>query len=177
MSTSATPDPDLRGVVAALLEAGARFVVIGGFAVIANDYVRATEDVDLLIPDDPSNDVALDGGLLSVNAAWSDGRPFAAGALGGREHSRLVTSVGIMDLLREGAPPLDFDTVAAGALTADLGDGPFPIAGLESVVAFKRLAGRPRDRNDLLELEERHGPLPIVPIPGLDEGEFADPAS
>ncbi|HET6998644.1 MAG TPA: hypothetical protein VFI03_08645 [Solirubrobacterales bacterium] len=35
---------------------GARFVVIGGFAVIANRFVRATEDVDFLVPDDPAND-------------------------------------------------------------------------------------------------------------------------
>jgi hypothetical protein len=80
-----------------------------------------------------------------------------------------VTRTGIVDLLREGVAPLDFATVAAAALQGDLGDGPFPVAGLESLVAFKRLAGRPRDRHDLLELEQRHGPLPIVPIPGLDD--------
>jgi hypothetical protein len=169
MALGATPDPDLRATAAALLGAGARFVVIGGFAVIANDYVRATEDVDALIPDDAGNDAALDRALLSVQARWADGKDFVAGALAGREHSRLFTTVGIIDLLREGVAPLDFATVAAGAMAADLGDGRFLIAGLESVVAFKRLAGRPRDRNDLLELEERHGPLPIVPIPGLDD--------
>ncbi len=62
------PDPDLRASTAALLGAGARFVVIGGFAVIANDYVRATEDVDALIPDDAANDAALDRALLCVEA-------------------------------------------------------------------------------------------------------------
>lgn len=30
-----------------MVGAGARFVVVGGFAVIANRFVRATEDVDL----------------------------------------------------------------------------------------------------------------------------------
>lgn len=168
VSAQPPPDPDLRGCAAALLTAGARFVVIGGFAVIANDYVRATEDVDILIPGDPAEDAALDRALLAVDARWPDGRRFRAGELAGRDHSRLFTAVGIVDLLREGVEPLDFATVAAKAMSSDLGDGPFLIAGLESVVAFKRLAGRPRDRNDLLELEERHGPLPIVPIPGVD---------
>jgi len=143
-------------------------VIIGGFAVIANDYVRATEDVDLLVPDDMANDAALDRALLSLDARWEDDTPFAAGQLGGRDHSRLYTSAGLVDLLREGVAPLDYQHVAAGALTSDLGDGKFLVAGLESIVAFKRLAGRPRDRNDLLELEQRHGPLPIVPVPGLD---------
>jgi hypothetical protein len=169
MAVPPTPDPDLRATTAALLRAGARFVVIGGFAVIANDYVRATEDVDALIPEDPRNDAALDMALLSLEARWSDGRPFQAGQLGGREHARLYASAGIVDLLREGAEPLDFETVASTALSSDLGDGPFLVAGLQSLVAFKRLAGRPRDRNDLLELEARHGPLPIVQLPGLDD--------
>ena len=43
-----------------------------------------------------------------------------------------------------------------------------PELDVASIVGFKRLAGRPRDRNDLLGLEEIHGELPIEPIPGLD---------
>lgn len=39
------PDPELDAAVAALVGEGARFVVIGGFAVIANRFVRATEDI------------------------------------------------------------------------------------------------------------------------------------
>jgi hypothetical protein len=171
MAAAPAPDPDLQAAVAALLIAGARFVVIGGFAVIANDYVRATEDVDILVPADPGNDLALDQALVSLEATWPDGARFAPGQLTNRDHARVLTSAGILDLLREGVAPLDFDSVSARALTGDLGDGQFQVAGLESLVAFKRLAGRPRDRNDLLELEERHGPLPIVPIPGLDDAE------
>jgi hypothetical protein len=169
MAGAPAPDPDLQASVAALLAANVRFVVIGGFAVIANDYVRATEDVDILVPADAANDDALDRALLALEARWPDGRRFKPGQLAGRDHSRVVTTAGIIDVLREGVAPLDFDTVSKRALTGDLGDGPFSIAGLESLVAFKRLAGRPRDRNDLLELEERNGPLPIVPVPGLDD--------
>jgi hypothetical protein len=35
-------------------------------------------------------------------------------------------------------------------------------------VAFKRLAGRLQDRLDVDELEAMYGPLPILPLPGLD---------
>lgn len=162
-------DPDLAAVTAALLAAGAEFVVIGGFAVIANDYVRATEDVDLLIPDDADNDCALDVALATLDAHWlAPERRYEPGGLAGREHSRLWTRVGLVDLLREGAPPLDFATVRENAHEADLGNGRFRVAGLSSVVAFKRLAGRPRDRADLEELREIHGELPIDPLPGLD---------
>jgi hypothetical protein len=170
-------DPDLAAVTAALLDAKARFVVIGGFAVIANNYVRATEDVDFLIPDDVENDRALDCALTALDAHWIDpNRPFAAGDLAGREHSRLSTGAGLVDLLREGAAPLDFETVSSNAHEADLGSGSFFVAGLSSIVAFKRLAGRPRDKNDLDELREIHGELPIDPIPGLDDAATEDSA-
>lgn len=171
MAGAAAPDPDLRAAVAALLAAGVRFVVIGGFAVIANDYVRATEDIDVLVPTETDHDPALYAALATLEATWQDGSPVRPGQLASRDHARVITTAGILDILREGVAPLDFETVSAGALTADLGDGPFPIAGLASLVAFKRLAGRPRDHNDLLELEQRHGPLPRVHVPGLDDAD------
>jgi hypothetical protein len=167
---SHTPvDPDLAGITAAFLEAGATFVVIGGFAVIANDYVRATEDVDLLIPDDERNDHAIDQALVALDARWTDReQAYAPGDITGRDHTRLWTAHGLIDLLREGTPPLDFATVRDHALHSDLGAGDFHVAGLVSLVAFKRLAGRPRDRSDLAELEAIHGKLPVDPVPGLD---------
>ncbi|MBA3328105.1 MAG: hypothetical protein H0T43_07370 [Solirubrobacterales bacterium] len=163
------PDPELDAVTSAFLSAGARFVVIGGFAVIAHRYVRATEDVDLLIPADDDNDRRCGAALVALNAVWTlDGRALDPPALTGRAHSRLLTSRGLVDLLREGEAPLDYATVAAGAERADLGDGTFLIAGLRSLVSFKRLADRPRDRLDLEELRALHGGLPMESLPGLD---------
>ena len=49
-------DPELDVAAAALVGELARFVVVGGFAVIANRFVRATEDIDLLVPDSVEND-------------------------------------------------------------------------------------------------------------------------
>ncbi len=49
-------DPELDAAAAAMVAEGANFVVIGGFAVIANRFVRATEDIDFLVPDDADND-------------------------------------------------------------------------------------------------------------------------
>jgi hypothetical protein len=58
--------------------------------------------------------------------------------------------------------------ILSGRRGRDEAAGTIDVAGLASMVAFKRLAGRPRDRNDLDELEARYGPLPITPIPGFD---------
>jgi len=161
--------PDLSAIAAAFLAAQVRFVVIGGFAVIANRHIRTTVDVDLLIPDDAANDEACLRALHELDAAReSDGAPVTRDMLTDREHLRVRTRSGIVDLVREGPAPLDFATVASRALRADLGAGPFHVAGLASLVGFKRLAGRPQDRADLAELEAIHGELPIDPIPGLD---------
>ncbi len=45
---------------------------------------------------------------------------------------------------------------------------PFRVAALRSLVGFKRLSGRGRDRVDLENLENANGKLPIDEIPGLD---------
>jgi hypothetical protein len=88
--------------------------------------------------------------------------------LSGQAHLRALTRAGIIDVVRGGFPPLDFDTVAGEAMNAAYDGLEIPIADLRSIVGFKRLAGRPRDRNDLIALEEIHGKLPDDPLPGCD---------
>jgi hypothetical protein len=165
----ALPEPKLDEAAAALVAEGARFVVIGGFAVIANRFVRATEDVDFLIPDDDSNDLHVLAALRRLDGVrLRDEAPLIDEHLLGQTHLRALTHAGVIDVMRGGLPPLDFDTVADEAMNAVYDDVEFSVAGLRSIVGFKRLAGRPRDRNDLIGLEEIHGELPDDPIPGLD---------
>jgi hypothetical protein len=162
--------PDLPRVAAAFNDAGARYVVIGGFAVIAHQYVRATEDVDLLIPDDEANDERVVAALERLGAKQRDGAPVSAEFVGAREHLRIESDAGLVDLLRAGASPLDFASVDAEAIEAPVDGVPIRVCGLASLVAFKRLAGRLRDRLDLEELRERHGgELPLLDLPGLDD--------
>jgi hypothetical protein len=85
------------------------------------------------------------------------------------ERLRINSCHGIVDIMRGGLPPLDYDTVAQRAETTDWDGQTIRIAALPSVVGFKRLAGRPQDRLDLVELEALYDELPIEPIPGLDE--------
>ena len=48
-------ESDLVALCRALNEQRARYVIIGGFAINHHGYVRATEDIDLLIDADPEN--------------------------------------------------------------------------------------------------------------------------
>lgn len=162
-------DPELDVAVAAMVKEGARFVVVGGFAVIANRFVRATEDIDFLAPDDPGNDRRVLAALRSLDGVrLRDSEPLRDEHLIGQTHLRAMTSAGVVDIIRGGLAPLDYDTVEERAMPADYGGVKCLVASLQTIVGFKRLAGRPRDRRDLEELKAFHGELPIEPIPGLD---------
>jgi hypothetical protein len=163
------PEPELDVAAAAMVAEGAKFVVVGGFAVIANRFVRATEDVDFLVPEDAQNDRRVLAALNRLNAVrFRDEEPLRDEHLLGQAHLRVTSDAGIIDILRGGLPPLDYETVAREAMRADFGEAEFLVAGLRSIVGFKRLADRPRDRNDLIGLAEIHGELPVDRIPGLD---------
>lgn len=170
MSPDELSGPDLNGVVADANAVGLSYVVIGGFSVIANGYLRTTNDSDLLVPDDSNANDAIFRFLNRVGATrLYDGKQLTPEDINGAEHVRINSHHGIIDIMRGGLPPLDFATVAQRALSVDVDGQQARVADLRSIVGFKRLANRPRDRNDLLELEALHGSLPIEPIPGLDE--------
>ena len=64
-----TMEPSFEKLLARLAEAGVAFVVVGGLAVSMQGYVRLTEDVDLLLADDPANI----GRLLATLADYGEG--------------------------------------------------------------------------------------------------------
>ncbi|HLI32071.1 MAG TPA: hypothetical protein VKU89_04935 [Solirubrobacteraceae bacterium] len=168
---SLLPAPDLSGIIRAANAARLPFVVIGGFSVIANGFVRATEDCDLLVPDGPESDRAILRFLRRSGAVRSyDGRPLSLDEIAAADTLRVRSRYGIIDIIRGGLPPLDFQTVSERAMRLELDGQRVRVASLASVVGFKRLAGRPRDRLDLMELEALHGKLPSEPIAGVDEG-------
>lgn len=170
MATSEIRGPDLSGVVADANASGLEHVVIGGFAVIAHGYIRATRDSDLLVPDGPEADQAILRFFERIGATrFSDGKVLALAEVAGAHHLRVDSKHGVIDLMRGGLPPLDYETVAARAEEGSWRDSPFRVASLRSLVGFKRLAGRGQDRLDLERLERVNGELPIDPIPSLDD--------
>jgi hypothetical protein len=161
--------PDLDGVVVDANAVGLPYVVIGGFSVIAHGYLRATKDSDLLVPDGPEANRSILSFLERIRATTlPDGRAVTAEDVEGAHHLRVNSRRGIVDILRGGVPPLDYETVSRDAIQIEIGGELAPMASLRSLVGFKRLAGRSHDRVDLEKLEQVNGELPIDPIPGLD---------
>lgn len=68
----------------------------------------------------------------------------------------------LVDFIPEGSPPLDFEGVLETARAVEIDGVETRVCDLGHLTAFKRLAGRMRDRADLEELEAAHGPLPEV---------------
>jgi len=169
MSLDELSGPDLAGVVADADAAELGHVVIGGFSVIFHGFIRATRDSDLLVPDGPQADAALRRFLERVEGKrLHDDAALTPAEVADAQHLRINSRHGIIDILRGGLPPLDYDTVSGLAETAEWSGQTVRVASLRSVVGFKRLANRPQDQVDLVELEAIHGELPVDPISGLD---------
>jgi hypothetical protein len=64
--TRAPTDEDLAGLAARLNELGAKYIVVGGLAIIAAGYTRSTMDIDLLVDTSPENDEKVRVALESL---------------------------------------------------------------------------------------------------------------
>lgn len=143
------PEPeDLARICRALNEAGARYVLIGGFAVLAHGAGRFTKDIDLLIDDAPANVVLVKRALavLADNAvaevADTDVREF--------EVVRVVDEV-IVDLMGR-ACGLSYADVALDVEVMDLAGVMVPVASPAALIRTKNTY-RPQDAIDRAFLE------------------------
>lgn len=143
------PEPeDVVRICRALNEAGALYLLIGGFAVVAHGAGRFTKDVDFLVEDSPEN-VARVKRALSV---LQDDAASKVADTDVREHVvvRVADEV-LVDLLGR-ACGLDYETAAKDAETIDLGGVLVPVASPRTLIRTKDTA-RPQDAIDRAFLE------------------------
>lgn len=144
---------ELFAIVAALGAAGIRYAVCGGIAVTIHGHVRTTKDIDLLV-----DRVDLTRVLDAVRPL---GFEFAAmpmvfehGTVRERHVQRVTKLRGtehlILDLLlAEAANAGRLDD----ALELPLNEGLVAVVSRATLIAMKRLAGRPQDLADIQNLE------------------------
>lgn len=155
---------DAETLLRTLVEHEVEFIVVGGLAVAAHGYVRATKDVDIVPMPEPANRARLFAALRSLDARpieIGDFRPeelpvpFSADGLDQGGNWALRTSAGRIDVLQWLAGIEGFDHLRAEALELALPDvGSVLFAGYEHLVAMKRAAGRRQDDADLAALED-----------------------
>lgn len=146
-------------LLAALADGDVEFVVIGGVALTLHGGASVTRDLDIYYRRTRENVHRLASvlGLLEARLRdFPDELPFTpdAATLWAATNFTFMTTFGPLDCLGEVRGVSAFDQLAAGSEAMRLGKRSHRIAGLDALIAMKRAAGRPKDANPLLELEE-----------------------
>lgn len=148
----------LRELLERLIAADVRFVLVGGLAVNAWGYLRATQDIDLVPDSSPENLDRLAELLeqLDGRVEVADGRlaPSAIRTFLRAGDRTLVTmEAGTIDVL-QGLPQVPpFSVLDRDATTVDLDGVEVRICSLDALLEMKRASVRPRDRDDVEALE------------------------
>lgn len=154
----------METVVAALNAAEVRYLIVGGLAVNAHGYLRATRDLDLVIQLESAN---LRRGLeclfeigyrlaipvsvedfadASKREAWRVEKGMIVLKLWSDDHRRTPVDVFVYE-------PFDFSEEFEKACLSELQPGIFArIVSLEALIEMKLVAGRPHDLMDIEEL-------------------------
>ncbi|MBI2217591.1 MAG: nucleotidyltransferase [Candidatus Rokubacteria bacterium] len=147
---------DLVRICRSLNESGARYVLIGGFAVIAHGGARTTRDIDLLVDDSPGNIARVKSALRVLTdraadeVADDDVRRYAV--------VRVADEV-IVDLMGR-ACGLTYSDVMQDAGAMEVGGVLIPVASKRALIRTKETV-RPSDLADrqflqsLIDEEER----------------------
>jgi len=140
----------LRDLTDALSATGARWMVIGGIAVIARGVRRFTADIDAAVRGD---EIGIDALLVAL----------AKKRIGPRiEDARQFARENLVLLLRHEPSGVEFDVslawtefeheAIAAATVAAFGTVKAPMARPEDLVVFKAIAGRGKDMDDVAAL-------------------------
>jgi hypothetical protein len=148
----------LIGMLAGLTRAGVRFVVIGGLAARTHGSPRITEDLEICYDTDPENRARLARQL----AAWKayprgiePGLPFIMDdkTLSSTPILTLVTDQGFLDVFDRVPGVGGYDEALVSSIEVDAGNVTFSALDLPALIRSKRAAGRPRDLDQIPELE------------------------
>ena len=149
-----TPDFDPEPLLQHLAEAGVDFLVIGGVAVAAQGYGRATKDLDIVYATSAANLERLGEVLVELGAKLrgvEDDVPFIPDARMLKRTSILTldTPLGSIDLLVDPAGADRYEAMRERADVIDLDGIEFRVAAIEDLLSMKRATGRPQDIADV----------------------------
>jgi hypothetical protein len=145
-------------IIAALLAAGARFVVVGGVAATIQGSARFTNDLDICYDPAPDNLEALVRLLRGWHAYLREvepGLPFTLDvrALRATPVMTLTTDLGDIDLLDQILGIGGYADVLAASEPVRIDAIEFRALTLPALISAKKATGRAKDREHLIELE------------------------
>lgn len=156
---------DIERVLAALNQAQVRYLVAGGVAVVLHGYLRTTADLDLVVQLEPDNTRRALRALASLG--YSPRAPVPAEEFadaGIREHWIREKNLEVFSLWSTENPglevdlfvrePFDFDEVYESSKELPLETTTVRVVPRLVLIEMKKLAGRPRDLDDIRALEQ-----------------------
>jgi len=141
---------DLRDLCRELNQRGAKYVVIGGFAMRAANYNRTTMGVDLMVAADAENEAKVFAALATLpdNAV----RELQPGELQKHNIIRIGDEI-LVDLLRS-AGGIEYAEAAKDVVVREVDGVPIPFASPRLLWRMKAVTHREKDADDLLFLRE-----------------------
>ena len=141
---------DLRDLCRELNQRGAKYVVIGGFAVRAADYTRRTMDVDLIVAADAENEAKVFAALSTLPD--KAGRELQPGELQQYNVIRVADEI-VVDLMRT-AGGIDYAEAAKNVVVREVDGVPIPFASPRLLWRMKAVTHREKDAGDLVFLRQ-----------------------
>ena len=148
----------------ALNESGTRYVVVGGVATVLHGYARLTADIDLILDLEESaaaRAMQTLAGLGLRPRAPVDPEDFAVAGI--REGWLQDKGMQVFSLFHPDNPllsvdvftnhPIDFESLFGRSNACNVGGISVRVASIPDLIYLKRLADRPRDRDDIEKLE------------------------
>lgn len=141
---------DLVALCGELNSRGARYLVVGGFAIRGAGYIRATMDIDLVIDTSPENEEKVYDALRTLPDRAVD--QLDPGDVAKFTVVRVADEI-VVDLMKS-ASGIDYAEALEGVVIREIGGVAIPFASPELLWRMKRSTHREKDGLDLLFLRQ-----------------------
>ena len=156
--------PIFEPVFRALNEAGVRYVVVGGLAVVLHGYPRLTADVDIVLDLEPVSARKAMEALKAIGLkarapvdpvafadpvqreSWIADKGMTVFSLYSTANHLLILDLFVRD-------PIPFEELWSRSKMIDLGGAKIRVASIDDLIAMKRAVARPQDLSDIEALE------------------------
>lgn len=141
---------DLRDLCRELNQRGAKYVVVGGFAIRAANYNRRTMDVDLIVANDLENEARVYSALSTLpdNAV----RELQPGEL--QKYNVIRVGDEILVDLMVSAGGIDYHEAIKDVVVREVDGVPIPFASPRLLWRMKVVTHREKDRGDIYFLRQ-----------------------
>ncbi len=154
---------DVQALARRLNHHGARYVLVGGYALAAHGLVRMTTDIDIAVAADPDNNrrwvaalAELPDGVAAELASESD--PFAGDLL----HAIRINDEFTVDIMPSVAG-VSFAILEQHAEQLVIDGEAIPVLDLQGLLDTKQQSERPKDQADAVLLREALARLSQLP--------------